>query len=198
MPGILHSVSTLSKWILTNSMEFKRKLVIRKALGSCDLINTEISAAQLAKMGIKRCKREALVMTKTGKLGCGSSTVAVCLLHGNPAKMQSCSSAGCKLHCCVGLSIVPLQGAKGISCCVLGARLCSRSLTSVASHGASLGIVDSCGCLCQLPLKCWYGLELCVHILCCLFVPFTQEGACQTQRNLINCVQRGFQENNCS
>lgn len=45
MPGILHSVSTLSKWILTNSMEFKRKLVIRKALGSCDLINTEISAA---------------------------------------------------------------------------------------------------------------------------------------------------------
>lgn len=45
MPGILCSVSTLGKWILTNSMEFKRKLVIRKALGSCDLTNTELSAA---------------------------------------------------------------------------------------------------------------------------------------------------------
>lgn len=66
------------------------------------------------------------------------------------------------------------------------------------ASGASLGSVDSCGCLCQLPLKCWYGLELCVHILCCLFVPFTWQGACQTHRNLINCVWSSFQENNCS
>lgn len=57
MPGILCSVFSLSKWILTNTMEFKRKLVIRKALGSCDLINTELSAAYLAKMGTKECKR---------------------------------------------------------------------------------------------------------------------------------------------
>lgn len=33
MPGILCSASTLSKRMLTNSIEFKRKLVIRKALG---------------------------------------------------------------------------------------------------------------------------------------------------------------------
>lgn len=111
--------------------------------------------------------------------------------------MWSCSSAGCKLPCCVGLSLVPLWGAKGIFLLGVG---CQALLPFPDQHQmpARRGCVDSCGCLCQLPLKCWYGLELCVHILCCLFVPFTWQGACQTHRNLINCLQSGFQENNCS
>lgn len=70
VPGILCSVSTLSKWILTNSMEFKRKPVSRKGLGSCDLTHSSVLLSW--PRWEPNSAREALAMTKTPKLACRS------------------------------------------------------------------------------------------------------------------------------
>lgn len=115
--------------------------------------------------------------------------------------MWPCSNAGCKLHSCVVLDVVAVQGAGRKKCdCILCAILCSCILTNAKLHraGFECGLEQPCGCLASCYLKMLVGTRaVCTHSVLPLCASYGKELAKHKGLLFISCVQSCFHGSNC-